>query len=1104
MGNPSEKLLEQFIDVSIDAIQVSDDLGNMIYMNGEALRRLGIRKEDVQHKKVWDFEPLFKDVSVWSEHIRELESQDKMVIESKNVHQKTGKTIPVEVTVTLKIIDGVKYVVAISRDISERMEANQSLQAQLKLQDFLMTISSEFINLPLDQVQSNIQSSLEQLARFVHADRAYVFEYLFEEGITRNTYEWCNEGITPEIENLQNIPLDGLPLWVAAHRQGKDMHVPDVSKLEEGSYFRNLLEEQDIKSLLTIPMMDKETCLGFVGFDSVRNVKSYSETEKRLLTLFADMLINVQLRSAAQQELEFTQRVLETTGSVAKVGGWEFDFETKKYVLTNVAKTILGMELKAPVKISEIIGHFKEGENRNQLQSGIDTAVEKGKSFDLELQIINAAGQAIWTRVIGQPEMQNGRCVRLFGTLQDINEQMVTELELSSTRQQLESVFQEMQDVVWSVKLPEMTLNFITPSAKSLYGLEQNTLSSDPTSWNRLVHPEDAHILKKLESSIQNLEDFHDEHRIITPDGEVKWLLSKTKIIFDSKSGEPIRIDGYVTDITSMKEIQQEYEEAKLNAEKANMAKSEFLANMSHEIRTPLNGVIGFTDLLASTNLNPTQKQYAENANSSAHALMNIINDILDFSKIEAGKLEIDEVETDIIELLEQTADIVKYNASKKGLELLLNIKPDLPRYIEVDPVRLKQILVNLLGNAVKFTEKGEIELSLDYDIEEGVGGLGVFTFAVRDTGIGISEEEQGKIGKAFSQADTSTSRKYGGTGLGLVISNTLAEKMGGKIDLQSQKDKGSTFSFKLEKPYRRGDKKNLESLSTIKRVLVIDDNENNRIILDHTLKQWNIDSVGVDNGLTALKVLEEDGSTFDVVIVDYHMPYFNGLETIKMIREQLKMPPEKQPIILLHSSSDDHVIHEECKKLGVRFKLIKPVKVSELVRSLKEVKHLPTEPISSNYSKSKNEKTEVPISQKASIVSNDKMTILIAEDVDINMMLVKTIISNQLPNVQIIEANNGLTAVDLAIRHQPDLILMDIQMPEIDGYEASRRIRAHEATLHPPVHTHIVALTAGVVKGEKERCIEAGMDDYMSKPIDHKLLRQKLSAYLETPQSKY
>lgn len=1096
MGNPSEQLIEQFIDESIDAIQVSDELGNMIYMNGEALKRLGIRKGDVKNKKVWDFELLFKDFSVWKAHISELESVDKMVIQSNNIHQETGKNIPVEVTVTLKVIDNKKYVVAISRDISERLESNRSLQAQLELQDFLMTISSEFINLPLEEVNSSIQNSLEQLARFVRVDRAYVFEYLFEENVTNNTFEWCNEGISPEIENLQNIPLEELPLWVETHKKGQDMHVPDVSKLEAGSYLRDLLEGQDIKSLLTIPLMDKEICLGFVGFDSVKKVQVYSDKERRLLTLFADMLVNIQLRSSAQKELEFTKRVLETTGSVAKVGGWEFNFETKKYVLTNVAKTILGMDMDAPVKISQIIGYFKVGDNRNQLQSGIDTAVEKGVPFDLQLQIINSKGDVIWTRVIGQPEMFEGQCVRLFGTLQDINDQKITELELTSTRKQLESVFQEMQDVVWSIQLPQLKLDFITPSAKLLYGLDTTSINADPASLNKLIHPEDSHILKELEDSILKKKDFKGEYRIITPEGQVKWLLSKTKVILDPSSGEQVRIDGYITDITSMKEIQQEYEEAKHNAEKANKAKSEFLANMSHEIRTPLNGVIGFTDLLVNTHLNPIQKQYAENANSSAHALMNIINDILDFSKIEAGKLEIDEVETDIINLLEQTADIVKYNVSKKGLELLLNIQPDAPRYIKVDPVRLKQILVNLLSNAMKFTDKGEIELSFGYDIHNGTKETGEFTFAVRDTGIGISKEEQGKIGKAFSQADSSTSRKYGGTGLGLVISNTLAEKMGGEIKLQSEKDKGSTFSFKLEKPYRHGDKKNLGSLSTIKRVLIIDDNENNRIILDHTLRQWNIDSVGVDNGLTALKILESEG-LFDVVIVDYHMPYFNGLETIKMIRDQLKMTPEKQPIILLHSSSDDQIIHQECKKLGVRFKLIKPVKVSELVMSLKEARHHAENKALPKQLEGEEANIKELFTQKVSLNGTSK--ILIAEDVDINMLLVKTIITNQLPNVQILEALNGLEAVDLAINHQPDLILMDIQMPEIDGYEASRRIRAQEAELQSTTQIPIIALTAGVVKGEKERCIEAGMNDYMSKPIDHKLLRQKLTNYLKT-----
>lgn len=576
--------------------------------------------------------------------------------------------------------------------------------------------------------------------------------------------------------------------------------------------------------------------------------------------------------------------------------------------------------------------------------------------------------------------------------------------------------------------------------------------------------------------------EFHNKRK----NGELYWELASIAPII-SEEGVITHYLAVKDDITERKKVEADLILIKEQAIAASNAKSEFLANMSHEIRTPLNGVIGFTDLLKNTPLTPLQKQYVDNANVSGLTLLAIINDILDFSKIEAGMMELEIIKTDMYELFENSVDIVRYAADIKNIEILLNIDSNMPRYAMVDPVRIKQILANLMGNAIKFTGIGEVELKVRYKSINHTSGE--FLISVRDTGIGISEEQKVKLFHAFSQGDTSTTRKFGGTGLGLTISDMITQKMGSKIHFESVLGEGSTFFFTLTTEVEQGDARSTSDISHIHNCLIIDDNLNNQIILEHMLKKWGIKCTSCNNGYDAFKTIES--SRFDIIICDYNMPYIDGLETIRVIREDIKLTPDIQPIFLLHSSSDNSELQKQSDALGVRYCITKPVKQEQLFACLASI-HEPKQ--NGMISVELGDEAHPLVDNQAEQI-NRTFTIMVAEDVSINILLIKALLAKIIPTAKVVDAINGTIALSKYQEIHPDLILMDVQMPEMDGQEVTRAIRDLERGSGK--HVPIIALTAGALKEEEQRCYEAGMDDFLTKPIEARKLKELLDKYL-------
>jgi two-component system, sensor histidine kinase and response regulator len=749
---------------------------------------------------------------------------------------------------------------------------------------------------------------------------------------------------------------------------------------------------------------------------------------------------------------------------------WVSDADGRTEFINRAYREFIGVSLDEMKGLDWV--KFLHPDDAQRYLNACDLALKERAPLRSETRLRNPEGGWRWVATYAEPRFSpSGEFLGYVGISPDITERKQAEQALRSSEEMFRQLAENIREVFWIMPPEEDEVPYVSPAFEQVWGRSRESLYKDPFSWVESIHPDDRERARLLLTRQVQGEPVLREYRIRTPEGLEKWIRDRAFPVRD-QSDKVIRIVGIAEEITEQKRYETELIQAREAADVANQAKSEFLANMSHEIRTPMNGIIGMTELALDTALESTQREYLNAVKYSADALMRVINDILDFSKIEAGKLDLDPVEFSLRDCIGHAMKTLSVQAHEKDLELACSVPPGLVDVMVGDSVRLQQVVLNLLGNAIKFTDRGEVVLSVRLEASE-VDSI-TLHFAITDTGIGIPAEKQKVIFEPFTQADTSTTRKYGGTGLGLAITVRLIEMMGGRIWVESEPGKGSTFHFTAHfgkaaagvSIGTRADPAVLENL----RVLVVDDNATNRQILQTNLEYWRMRPIVAASAADALALLHQArlaGTPFALLIVDCHMPGMDGFMLVEVIQKSTELAGLTTVML---SSGGQRGDAQRCKQLGIAAYLVKPILQAELLEVVLAVLGSRTD-----------------AAEPAQLVPNHSLSkgsrplrILLAEDNVVNQRLAMRMLEKQGHTVVI--AGDGVMALAELERARFDVVLMDVQMPLMDGVEATAAIRKEERSTGQ--HIPIIAMTAHAMLGDRQRFLASGMDGYVSKPI--------------------
>ncbi len=1110
-----EKQYQNLVQFASDIIYELDKYGNYIFINQYTETLLGYSPEEIVGKNY--------TLLIAEEYVDIVQKHHAKIPSDKNnfdviefpIYKKNGEKLWISQNTTIKRDFNEKIIgySAIARDITIAKKAEIRETNRHDRINRLNSVSNRLATLNFLKFGTTtqlIEHITKEAAIGLQIDRVSLW-YNYDDHIDLgNTYVHHEDKHYRDLTlQKKDFPvcfgiLENQPILISVDAQND----PQTKEFVE-HYFKLY----DIKSLLDFPLYISGELVAITSFEATKEIKNWTDEDINFARTVSD-IITLALETIKRKKAEeliiyksdlltsitkTTEILLQTTNEdkvfedslryVGEATNVDRVYYFKNNIETNRLSQIFEWTSKESLKEIDnpelqniphkAFPEFMEVIVKNKPYLSLVKDIPKGnfKSILEEQSILSILILPIFIKKVFYGFLGFDDCtIERIWNSDEINilQTLTNNISVTIDRIQNENIIRESEEkfkllannipaTVYLIKEDEKrNVIFINDEIEVLTGYKKQEIINTDFHIYNLYHPEDKkNAIKIIQNALKEKKPYKITCRIIRKDGKIVWVEEYGEGIL--KDGKVEYLEGVLIDITERKQAEKAVIEKEL-AESSNKSKSEFLANMSHEIRTPLNGIIGFSQLLLNTDIDLLQKEYLLTVNQSAESLLDIVNDILDISKIEAGKLVLDLKKTKLYPMVYQAIDLVKFNANVKNLEIIVDIKNDVPCNVIVDDIRIKQILINLLSNAVKFTHDGQIELIISNQGSKNKKTK--LKFEVIDTGIGIKEENKHKILDAFSQEDSSTTRNYGGTGLGLSITNRLLNLMGSKLIIESEINKGSNFNFEIPIEAKFCKTHNQVENNIIENALVIDGNERAGNVLNQLLNTYGINS-SYHNKFKEIYLNENDA-----LFVDFHslseMQWQQILASQKADNFYLYI---MQPII---SSNVENLLNEKIKIL------LKPFKIDALQKEL-------------NNLKGTNSIEVIQPEDNFELENSEKIKILVVEDNKVNMLLTKTLILRQFKNAVVIEAENGEVAIEKFEKHKPHITLMDIQMPIKNGYEAAEEI------LQANPKAIIIALTAGIFTGEREKCLEIGMVDFVVKPLDKELFDTKLLKWIKT-----